>query len=74
MKAHVVYGDDLLLAFPDRGPIRPAHKIVIAGLDPAIHPLSRSFWVYVLASHPGGTLYVGVTNDLVRRVFGGAFR
>jgi putative endonuclease len=27
------------------------------------------FWVYILASHPGGTPYVGVTNDLVRRIF-----
>ena len=27
------------------------------------------FWVYILASRPGGTLYVGVTNDLVRRTF-----
>jgi len=27
------------------------------------------FWVYILASQPGGTLYVGVTNDLVRRAY-----
>ena len=28
-----------------------------------------SFWVYILASQPGGTLYVGVTNDVVRRTY-----
>jgi putative endonuclease len=27
------------------------------------------FWVYIVTNHPGGTLYVGVTNDLVRRAF-----
>jgi putative endonuclease len=26
-------------------------------------------WVYILASRPGGTLYVGVTNNLIRRAF-----
>ncbi len=27
------------------------------------------FWVYILASRRNGTLYVGVTRDLVRRVW-----
>ena len=27
------------------------------------------YWVYMLASGPGGTLYVGVTNNLARRVY-----
>jgi putative endonuclease len=79
----------------------PLVKIVIAGLDPAIHHLRKTpskkdgcaglrlaegasapqagharadavgmnYWVYILASAPGGTLYVGMTNNLVRRVY-----
>ena len=26
------------------------------------------YWVYLLTNKPRGTLYVGVTNDLVRRI------
>jgi putative endonuclease len=44
----------------------------MAGLVPAIptgHARSMAYYVYILASRPGGALYVGMTNDLVRRVY-----
>jgi putative endonuclease len=45
----------------------------MAGLVPAIPiPETRrmkQYYVYFIASRPGGALYVGVTNDLVRRIY-----
>ncbi len=31
--------------------------------------MPNQYYVYILASHKNGTLYVGVTNDLVKRVW-----
>jgi len=45
----------------------------MAGLVPAIHGLHASRmpggWVYFMSNRPNGALYVGVTSDLVKRVW-----
>jgi putative endonuclease len=47
-----------------------ATPVVMAGLDPAIQETNLvSFFVYILASKRNGTLYIGVTSDLPRRIF-----
>ena len=49
------------------------HPFPIAGLDPAIQTAStfgmEKHWVYILASKRNGTLYVGVTRNLPKRIF-----
>ena len=53
--------------------MRCSPNIVMAGLVPAIHVLHSRLmlggYVYILASAPNGILYVGVTSDLVRRIY-----
>jgi putative endonuclease len=51
------------------------HKLsaVIAGLVPAI-PIRetrtvKQYYVYILASRPGRAIYVGVTSNLIKRVY-----
>ncbi|RTM09792.1 MAG: GIY-YIG nuclease family protein [Bradyrhizobiaceae bacterium] len=45
----------------------------MAGLVPAIHvrqhAIMQGGWVYILASAPNGILYVGVTSDIIRRIY-----
>ena len=31
--------------------------------------MEKQYYLYILASRPGGALYVGVTSDLVRRLY-----
>jgi putative endonuclease len=45
----------------------------MAGLVPAIHAVHisamRGGWVYLVTNRPNGTLYIGVTSDLGRRIW-----
>lgn len=31
--------------------------------------MDKKFYVYILASRPNGALYIGVTSDLIRRIW-----
>jgi putative endonuclease len=52
----------------------------MAGLGPAIHEIAAEIWqvhttamadgwVYLVTNRPNGTLYVGVTDNLARRIW-----
>jgi putative endonuclease len=60
------------------GLARPGHGICVVARDTRYNDgqrhacwfkkMANSYFVYILASRRNGTLYVGVTNDLVRRM------
>lgn len=31
--------------------------------------MDKQFYVYILASRPGGAIYIGVTSDLLKRIY-----
>ena len=59
---------------PERVPSTNPYP-VIPGLVPGIHDLQhgnmreRGGWVYIMTNRPNGTLYLGVTGDIVRRAW-----
>ena len=42
-----------------------AHSV---NLEPIAMPQDLNYYVYIMASHKNGSIYTGMTNDLIRRV------
>jgi putative endonuclease len=56
------------------GQSRPKDGVASLAYVPAIHvfhyrSMTSGGYIYILTNRPNGVLYVGVTSDLVRRVF-----
>ena len=55
--------------FPAPGHNQRAHGVVSAALRNPEVPVQKQPAVYILASKRNGTLYIGVTSDLVKRIW-----
>jgi putative endonuclease len=47
----------------------PAYAGINSGGNPGCYKVNKEFYVYIMASKRNGTLYIGVTSDLVKRTW-----